>query len=41
MQEMTDLQQKVDEVRLQVQKVLAEANLAVEDVKGVKVDASV
>ena len=40
-QEMTDLQQKVDEVRLQVQKVLAEANLAVEDVKGVKVDASV
>ena len=38
---MTDLQQTVDEVKQQVQKVLAEANLAAEDVKGARVDASV
>lgn len=40
-EEITDLQQTVDEVKRQVQKVLAEANLAAEDVKGATVDASV
>lgn len=39
-EEMTNLQQTMDEVRQQIQKVLAEANLAAEDVKGAKVDAS-
>ena len=40
-EEMANLQQTVDEVKQQVQKVLAEANLAAEDVKGARVDASV
>lgn len=39
--EMTELQQTIDEVKQQIQKVLTEANLAAEDVKGAKVDASV
>lgn len=40
-EDMTNLQQTMDEVKRQVQKVLAEANMAVEDVKGAKVDAAV
>ncbi len=36
--EMTDLGQTVDEVKQQVQKVLNEANLLEEDIKGAKVD---
>lgn len=40
-EEMTNLQQTMDEVKQQIQKVLNEANLAAEDVKGAKVDASV
>lgn len=40
-EDMTNLQQTMDEVKRQVQKVLAEANMAVEDVKGAKVDTAV
>ena len=40
-EEMANLQQTMDEVKQQIQKVLNEANLAAEDVKGAKVDASV
>ncbi len=39
--EMTDLSQTVDEVKQQVQKVLNEANLLEEDIKGAQVDLNV
>ena len=38
---MTDLQQTIDEVKQQIQKVLNEVNLAAEDIKGAKVDMTV
>lgn len=40
-EEMTDLQQTMDEVKQQIQKVLNEVNLAAEDIKGAKVDMTV
>lgn len=40
-EEMSNLQQNIDEVKQQIQKALAEANMAVEEVKGAVVDTSV